>query len=182
MLGAESAGAADSVGAAGAWLAGDAADSVAEVAAGSAAGAAEVVADGVVVVAVSVPELGVDHVDVGAACGVGTCHPIAVDLDVPVFTGDDYGPAVLGRHLAGDVGGADIAQHHVVEERRQQHLRIGLERLEGGRIKLRERGVGRREDDVGAAVEHADNVDIGIQLAGDRGAEGAQIRVAGDGL
>ena len=105
---------------------------------------------------------GVDHVDVGAACCVGACHPIAIDLDVPVFTGDDYGPTVLGRHLACDVGGADIAQHHVVEKRRQQHLRIGLERLEGGRVELGERGVGRREDDVGAAVEHADNVDIGI--------------------
>ena len=71
MLGAESAGAADSVGAAGAWLAGDAADSVAEVVAGSVAGAAEVSADGVVVVAVSVPEVGavLSEVDSG---GVST--------------------------------------------------------------------------------------------------------------
>lgn len=70
MLGAESAGAADSVGEAGASLAGAAAGA-AEVVAGSVAGAAEVSADGVVVVAVSVPEVGVAVTDVGSG-GVST--------------------------------------------------------------------------------------------------------------
>ncbi len=124
----------------------------------------------------------VDHVDVGAAGGVGARDPVVVDLDVAALAADDHRTTVLRGHLALHIIGPEVAQHHVVEERRQQHRGIGLQGLHRGRVELGEGCVGGREDHVRAAVEDADDVHVRVELAGDGRTEGAQIGVVGDGL
>ena len=101
----------------------------------------------------------------------------AVDHEVVTGAGDLEGPALDGGVGADDGVGRDLAGDHVVGQDLGQQRVVGGQRRHASPRRPCERVVDRGEDGELAAVEGVDQVDVGVDLAGDGRDQGGQQRV-----
>ncbi len=122
----------------------------------------------------------IDEVD-GGVCGLDSTadDSCVVDLDVVTGSGDGNRSALGGGVSSVDRVRGDLAGNHVVGEDLGQRGAVRLEAVDRGGVDLGECRVDRCEDGELATVESVDQVDVRVELAGDRRGLGGEQRIVG---